>query len=113
MNIIIFYTMSNIEKQIKLKFFYKDNFYITNIIIENKSFFNNDYYQISFIHETFNEKLEIREYVKNELVYKNIISENIIDNIFKNENELAKITGNTTPMDYKRRLLIILCELFE
>ena len=113
MNIIIFYTMSNIEKQIKLKFFYKDNFYITNIIIENKSFFNNDYYQISFIHETFNEKLEIREYVKNELVYKNVISENIIDNIFKNETKLAKITGNNTPMDYKRKLLIILCELFE
>ena len=102
-----------LEKQIKLKFFYQDEFYTTNIIIKNKYFFSNDYYEISFNHESFNKKLEIKEYVKNELVYKNVISENIIDNIFKNESELAKITGNTTPMDYKRRLIIMLSELFE
>lgn len=106
--------MSNtLERQIKLKFLYQDDFYITNIIIKNKYIFNNDYYEISFNHESYNDKLKIKEYVKNELIYKNIISENIINNIFKNENELVEITGNTTPMDYKRRLLIILCELFE
>ena len=104
--------------EIKLKNYQEEELKIL-VEIEIVKANNSDYYQLTYSYN--NERLmlhniqEFEEFkpVNNELVLKNSLTEEIFKYLIMDYDDLCKLTGTITPLDYKKRLLLIFLKLID
>jgi hypothetical protein len=79
----------------------------------------NVFYYISYktvnfnsAHPFYSEKY-FREHDEGDIVFKNSLTETLINYLFMDESELSKITGATTPLSYKGQVMKSLALLFD
>ena len=76
-----------------------------------------NYYQVSYLYnEMYVMDMEDFSDFKNRRVYKllviqNSLTEKIVEYLKMSDNNLSKLTGTTTPLEYKKRLLILFMKL--
>lgn len=102
--------------EIILKNYKKEELKISvNINIVSEQGLN--YYQVSYLYNgMYVIDMEDFSDFKNRRVYKllviqNSLTEKIVEYLKMSDNNLSKLTGTTTPLEYKKRLLILFMKL--
>lgn len=75
-----------------------------------------EYYQITYkygCNTTPTRESEKLKYISEELIIKNSLTEKMIKYLFLNDQELSKLTGTTTPSNYKKNILLSLSNFLD